>query len=739
MRTVRGLTGLAFVAAFAAACSTGGGASPSAAAVCGPDRGRRASRRPSAAPSRGRPPSADAVRAGRDLALKTAGTLTIGADNPAYPPYFEPSDTNPDPWELGDPTNGKGFESAVGVHDRRGDGLHQGHGHLDRRRRSTTRSRPVPRTSTSTSPRSRTAPSEPRRSTCQRRLLRRRPSRSSCRQGASSPRRRRSPTSRTSSSAPRSGRPASRRSPTSSPRPRSRRSTTPTTSPVAALKNGQIDGLVVDLPTAFYVAGVQLGDGDHRRPVRGLRGAASTSASPGQGQPAHRVRERGDRPAGRDSGARRARHAVAARPGERPRLPALTHGPGRGPGGGRGRSRPAARGGPASGWAPRALARWPSRSSRPSSSSGVIGYVVVNSPGWPRFQESFLNGPIFWESLPKLIAKFWVNVRLFLIAEVLILVFGLVLAVLRSLSGPVFFPLRLMATVYVDVFRAIPGLLIIFLLGLGIPALRIPGVPNDEFFWAVIALTLVYSAYVSEVYRAGHRLDPPEPGRRPRGRSACRAGRPSASSSLPQAVRRVIPPLLNDFIGLQKDTVLVSFIGVVEVFRETQILQAATFNFTPYVATALIFLVVTIPLARFTDWLIAREQAARRQRGRGDERRHGPARDRPRRRDARRRDRDVALSIEGLHKSFGELEVLRGHRPRGRRARGRRAHRGVGERQVHAPALHQPDRADRRRPDPDRGRRDHRQGRRRSTASGAGSGSCSRPTTCSRTCGCSTT
>ena len=238
---------------------------------------------------------------------------------------------------------------------------------------------------------------------------------------------------------------------------------------------------------------------------------------------------------------------------------------------------------------------------------GLLAIIIVNSSGWPRFQAAFLNGPIFWDSLPKLIEKFWVNVRLFLIAEILILVFGMLLALLRSLPGPVATPLRIMATFYVDVFRALPGVLVILVLGLGIPALRIPGVPKDEFFWAVVALTLVYSAYVSEVYRAGINSIHP---------SQSAAARSLGLSELqtmrfvvvPQAVRRVVPPLLNDFIGLQKDTVLVSFIGVVEVFRETQILVAAKFNFTPYLATALIFLVLTIPLARFTDWLIAREQ-----------------------------------------------------------------------------------------------------------------------------------
>jgi len=241
---------------------------------------------------------------------------------------------------------------------------------------------------------------------------------------------------------------------------------------------------------------------------------------------------------------------------------------------------------------------------------GVIGYVVVNSPGWPRVQDAFLNGPIFWESLPKIVSKFWVNVQLFLVAEVLILAFGLVLAILRGLPGPVFFPIRLAATAYVDIFRALPGLLVVIVLGIGVPALRIEGVPKDEFFYAVVALTLIYSAYVSEVYRAG--IESVHPSQQAAARSLGLSQTQAMRYVIvPQAVRRVIPPLLNDFIGLQKDTVLVSTIGVVEIFRQSQILVAANFNFTPYVATALVFLLLTIPLARFTDWLVAR------QRGRG--------------------------------------------------------------------------------------------------------------------------
>ena len=241
---------------------------------------------------------------------------------------------------------------------------------------------------------------------------------------------------------------------------------------------------------------------------------------------------------------------------------------------------------------------------------GVIGLVAVNAPGWEAFRRSFLDGDNFVESAPRIIARFEVNVRLFLIAEVLILAWALVLAVVRGLKGPVLFPLRLLATAYVDLFRAIPGVLVIFLLGFGIPGLRLPGVPNDPFFWGVVALTLVYSAYVSEVYRAGIESVHPsqEAAARSLGLTQLQALRYVV---VPQAIRRVIPPLLNDFIGLQKDTVLVSFIGVVEIFRQSQIRQQATFNFTPYLVTALVFLALTIPLARFTDWLVARERGRR--------------------------------------------------------------------------------------------------------------------------------
>jgi len=237
---------------------------------------------------------------------------------------------------------------------------------------------------------------------------------------------------------------------------------------------------------------------------------------------------------------------------------------------------------------------------------GVLGYLILSSPGWPRVQQSFFDPEVFAESWPRITRAFWVNVQLFLIAEVLVLVLGLLIAVLRSLPGAVFAPVRLLATAYVDLFRALPGILVISVLGFGVPALRIEGMPRDEFFWALVALTLLYSAYVSEVYRAG--IDSIHPSQAAAARSLGLSQLQSMRFVVvPQAVRRVIPPLLNDFIGLQKDTALVSVLGVVEIFRAAQIRQAATFNSTPYVITAIIFLALTIPMARLVDWLVARQ------------------------------------------------------------------------------------------------------------------------------------
>ena len=197
--------------------------------------------------------------------------------------------------------------------------------------------------------------------------------------------------------------------------------------------------------------------------------------------------------------------------------------------------------------------------------------------------------------------------KIFCFAEVVILVLALVIAVLRSLPGPVFFPLRALAIIYADLFRGIPTILVIYILGFGAPALQLSGVPTSTMFWGVVSLVLVYSAYVSEVYRAG--IESVHPSQEAAARSlGLSRGQALRFVVLPQAVRRVVPPLLNDFIGLQKDSALVALLGTVEAFRQSQIDVAATFNYTPYLATALLFVAITIPLARFTDWLVARDR-----------------------------------------------------------------------------------------------------------------------------------
>jgi polar amino acid transport system permease protein len=240
----------------------------------------------------------------------------------------------------------------------------------------------------------------------------------------------------------------------------------------------------------------------------------------------------------------------------------------------------------------------------------VLTVIVVNSPGWPTIKSRFLDGEVFARSFPKILEAFLTNVRLFIVAEVFILVLALGIAVLRSLPGPVFFPLRALAIVYTDLFRGIPTILVIYTLGFGVPALGLQGVPDRPFFWAVVALVLVYSAYVAEVYRAGIESvhESQVAAARSLGLSRWQSMR---FVVLPQAVRRVIPPLLNDFIGLQKDTALVAIVGVVEAFRRSQIENAATFDYTPFLVTAVLFVAITIPLARFTDWLILRDRRRR--------------------------------------------------------------------------------------------------------------------------------
>ena len=240
----------------------------------------------------------------------------------------------------------------------------------------------------------------------------------------------------------------------------------------------------------------------------------------------------------------------------------------------------------------------------------AIVAAVTQSAGWPEVRRTFFDWGDISGSFPDIARAFVLNVKIFLVCEVVILVLALVIAVLRSLQGPVFFPLRALAIIYSDLARGIPTILVIALLGFGAPALQLTGVPRSRLFWAGVGLVLVYSGYVAEVYRAGIESVHPsqEAAARSLGLSRFQALR---RVILPQAIRRVIPPLLNDFIGLQKDTALVGTLGVIEAFNQSQIDTNATFTYGSYLAAAALFVALTIPLARLTDWLIARDRKRR--------------------------------------------------------------------------------------------------------------------------------
>ncbi len=238
---------------------------------------------------------------------------------------------------------------------------------------------------------------------------------------------------------------------------------------------------------------------------------------------------------------------------------------------------------------------------------GSITLIVVNSSGWPRVKETFFNGEEFRTAFPDVARHFLLDVKIFLVAEAAILVLALALAVVRGLPGPVCFPLRAMAIMYTDLFRGIPTILVVYLLAFGIPALQLSGVSNSAVVWGTVGLILVYTAYVTEVYRAG--IESVHPSQEAAARSlGLNRWQTMRAVIIPQAVRRVIPPLLNDFIGLQKDTALLGLVGPVEAFQRSNIYAQGDFNFTPYLCAAVLFVAITVPLARFTDWLVERDR-----------------------------------------------------------------------------------------------------------------------------------
>lgn len=243
-----------------------------------------------------------------------------------------------------------------------------------------------------------------------------------------------------------------------------------------------------------------------------------------------------------------------------------------------------------------------------------IGWILVTAPGWPRVKDTFFSWEDATASFPDIARGFLVNIKMFLVAEVLILALGLVLALLRSSRAPVMFPLRAFSVVYVDIFRGVPTLLLVYLVGFGLPATRLQGVPTNAFWLGVIALTLSYSAYVAEVIRSG--IESIHPSQIAAARSlGLSSGQTTRTIVLPQALRRVSAPLLNDFVSLQKDTALVAVLGLVpaEALRQANVYGSFNFDYTSLVVAAVFFVALTVPLARLTDHLghraLLRQQA----------------------------------------------------------------------------------------------------------------------------------
>lgn len=234
----------------------------------------------------------------------------------------------------------------------------------------------------------------------------------------------------------------------------------------------------------------------------------------------------------------------------------------------------------------------------------VIWFTVINSPGWDLVQRSFFNLEVLAGAWPRVFEGLLLNIRVLLFAAVGVLIFALLIAIVRTLTGPVFFPLRALAAGYTDLFRGIPLIIVLYLVGFGIPGLgTLPRMPLE--FWGTIALVLTYSAYVSEVFRAG--IESVHPSQR----LAARSLGLSHSKTLrlivmPQAVRKVTPALMNDFIAMQKDVGLISVLGAVDAVRAAQIETAQAFNFTPYVLAGLLFVLLALPMIRLTDWYTAR-------------------------------------------------------------------------------------------------------------------------------------
>ncbi len=226
--------------------------------------------------------------------------------------------------------------------------------------------------------------------------------------------------------------------------------------------------------------------------------------------------------------------------------------------------------------------------------------LVLTSSGWPPFRNGFLSAHYFRGTFGQILTGFWLDIRIFCIVEVIVLVLSLVIAIVRTVDSPILFPIRVVCMVYTTVMRGVPTIILVYLIGFGVPLLGIKGLPTSAVVLAGFALTMSYSAYVSEVFRAGILSIHPSQGAAGLSLGLTRA-QTMRHVIVPQAVRRVIPPLLNDFIALQKDVALVSFIGPAEAFQVASALSDQYFNYTPLMAAALMYICVTIPLVIWFD------------------------------------------------------------------------------------------------------------------------------------------
>jgi len=242
--------------------------------------------------------------------------------------------------------------------------------------------------------------------------------------------------------------------------------------------------------------------------------------------------------------------------------------------------------------------------------AAIIIFVPM-TPGWEKVQKSFFNATVLAKTFPKLLDAFKVNIMIFAWSAPAIAVLGLMIALARDAKAPALFPLRIFGAAFTDIFRGVPVILTVYLIGFGIPGLGLPRPWNSPFIWGSLALILTYSAYVAEIFRAG--IDSVHPSQRSAALSLGLSERQVMRDViLPQAVRNVVPSQMNMLIALQKDVSLLSFIGPVEIFRQAGVYKSLFANFTPYVGAAIIFLIVTIPATRYADYLMARQMRERR-------------------------------------------------------------------------------------------------------------------------------